>query len=140
MRLLPGFGRDWLDTILKELSCKWDCEYRIISLGQGYESSPEGGLLEILEEATLRELGKTKKEAEILPFVSMGSSDGRLLVDCGARVYGYSPVYSWDMTFDRAVTMVHGVDERIHRESVALGCRILAIAVKKAAGEEKAYD
>lgn len=137
VRLLPGFDRSYLEEILKDLSRRWDCEYTIVSLGQGYESSPEGEFLEILEQATLEALGRTKEEAEILPFVSMGSSDGRFLVDSGARVYGYSPVYSWDMTFDSAVTMVHGVNERIHRDSVALGCRVLSLAVRRAAAEEE---
>lgn len=140
VRLLPGFGESWLREVLEELSRKWDCEYAIVSLGQGYESSPEGAFPEILEEATLEELHKTKEEAELLPFVSMGSSDGRFLADTTARVYGYSPVLSWDMTFDSAVTMVHGVNERIHKDSVEFGCRVLTRAVRRAAGEEKTND
>ncbi len=160
VRLLPGFGRDYLESILNDLSRKWDCEYTIVSLGQGYESNPEGELLTILEQATSAALRQTEdagvgsvpaqvsgahgmdapKEdgrARILPFVSMGSSDGHLLTDTGARVYGYSPVLSWDMTFDTAVSMVHGVNERIHRDSVAFGCRVLTEAVRRAAGEEE---
>lgn len=137
VRLLPGFDESYLTRILNELSRKWDCEYTIVSLGKGYESSPEGEFMTILEWATLEALGKTKVEAEILPFVSMGSSDGRYLVDSGAHVYGYSPVYSWDMTFDTAVSMVHGVNEKIHKDSVLLGCRALTLAVQKAATEEE---
>jgi acetylornithine deacetylase/succinyl-diaminopimelate desuccinylase-like protein len=137
VRLLPGFDESYLKKILNELSQKWDCEYTILSLGKGYESSPEGEFMSILEQATLEALGKTKEEAEILPFVSMGSSDGRYLVDSGAHVYGYSPVYSWDMTFDTAVSMVHGVNEKIHKDSVLLGCRALTLAVRKAAEKEE---
>ena len=89
VRLLPGFGQKYLQEVLKNLAEKWDCSYRIVSLSQGYESSPDGEMLKILEEATLEILGKTKEEAEILPFVSMGSSDGRFLA--GGRHSG-SPV------------------------------------------------
>lgn len=137
IRLLPGFGEDSLREILKDLSQKWDCEYTVLSLGKGYESSPGGAFMHILEEATLAALGKTREEAEILPFVSMGSSDGRFLVDSGAHVYGYSPVYSWDMTFDSAVSMVHGINERIHKDTVLLGCRVLTQAVRRAAAKEE---
>ena len=91
----------------------------------------------ILEDATLEALGKTREEVQILPFVSMGSSDGRFLVDSGAHVYGYSPVYAWDMTFDSAVSMVHGINERIHKDSVLFGCRVLTQAVRKAAAKEE---
>ena len=80
VRLLPGFGQKYLEEVLKNLAEKWDCSYRIVSLSQGYESSPDGEMLKILEEATLEILGKTKEEAEILPFVSMGSSDDALSV------------------------------------------------------------
>ena len=59
-------------------------------------------------------------------------------MDAGAHVYGYSPVYAWDMTFDTAVSMVHGVNEKIHKDSVCLGCRVLTQAVCKAATEEDA--
>ena len=136
VRLIPGFGRSFLTELLDSLAEKMDCEYRILSLSEGYESDPQGAFLEALEASTLEILGKNKSEAEILPFVSMGSSDGRLLAGTKARVYGYSPVYSWDMTFDSAVTMVHGVNERIHRDSVEFGSRVLTLAVKRAAGEE----
>lgn len=137
VRLLPGFDEAYLTETLNKLSQKWDCEYTILSLGKGYESSPEGVFMTILENATLDVLGKGKGEAEILPFVSMGSSDGRYLVDSGAHVYGYSPVYAWDMTFDSAVSMVHGINERIHKDSVLFGCRVLTQAVCKAAAEEE---
>ena len=123
----------YLEEVLKNLAEKWDCSYRIVSLSQGYESSPDGEMLKILEEATLEILGKTKEEAEILPFVSMGSSDGRFLADLDTKVYGYSPVYAWDMTFDSAVTMVHGINERIHRDSVVFGSKVLTLAVCRAA-------
>ena len=136
VRLLPGFGREYLTGILEDLARKWDCTYEITFLGQGYESSPQGNFLKILEQATLEQRGKTRQEAQVVPFVSMGSSDGHLLVDCGAHVYGYSPVLPWDMTFDTAVSMVHGVNERIHRDSVLFGCRVLTQAVEKAAKKE----
>lgn len=137
VRLLPGFGRDYLEEKLRELAEKWDCRWEILSFGAGYESSPRGGLLSLLEDATREVLGDEGQTAEILPFVSMGSSDGHFLAEPGARVYGYSPVLARDMTFDTAVTMVHGVNERIHRDSVLFGCRVLTLAVQRAAGEER---
>ena len=136
VRLLPGFDREYLTTILDDLSRKWDCEYRILSLSTGYESSPEADFLRILDNATKKVWGP-EGDIQILPFVSMGSSDGRFLVDSHARVYGYSPVYPWDMTFDTAVTMVHGVNERIHKKSVVFGTDVLTEAIKEAVREEK---
>lgn len=138
VRLLPGFGRDYLEGVLEALAKKWDCDYEILSLSQGYEADPESPLLRLLERSTREALGDPK--AQILSFVSMGSSDGRFLVDLGARVYGYSPVYLWDMTFDTAVTMVHGVNERIHKDSVRLGTEVLHRAAVYAVKEETRND
>lgn len=138
VRLLPGYGRDYLEGVLEKLAQKWDCDYEILSLSQGYEANPESTLLGQLERATQEALGDPK--AQILPFVSMGSSDGRFLTGLGARVYGYSPVYLWDMTFDTAVTMVHGVNERIHKDSVRLGTEVLSRAAVYAVKEEIKND
>lgn len=104
VRLLPGYGTAYLKEITDRLAEKWDAECRILSFSEGYESQPEGGLIGCLEEATKMELGEDGKRAEVLPFISMGSSDGRFLVPMKAKVYGYSPVLSWDMTFDQAVS------------------------------------
>ncbi|MPN10661.1 hypothetical protein SDC9_157956 [bioreactor metagenome] len=55
----------------------------------------------------------------------MGSSDGHFLAPLKANVYGYSPVPGWDMTFDTAVRMVHGINERIHIDSVSFGSKVM---------------
>lgn len=134
VRLLPGLTEEYLRGVLDGLARKWDCGYRILSLSQGYESSPDSRFLGLLEQATQQALGQTR--AELVSFVSMGSSDGRFLAPLGAHVYGYSPVYPWDMTFDTAVTMVHGINERIHKDSVRFGTRVLTLAVQNAVREE----
>lgn len=135
VRLLPGYSKEYLENLLAQLSQKWECDYEITNFASGYENQPEGRVLEILEEATLHNLGKTKEQVGILPFVSTGSSDGHYLT--GARVYGYSPVLSWDMTFDSALQMVHGINERIHKESLIFGCEVLKEAVEKLVGKEE---
>ena len=130
IRLLPGYGEDYLKEVLNRIAARWDVEYEIEACTAGYEASGEGDLLYCLGKATDDILGKEGVCVELLPFISMGSSDGRNLTGCGASVLGYSPVYAWDMTFDEAVKMVHGVNERIAAASVRLGCNILTEAVK----------
>ncbi|RHP36540.1 M20/M25/M40 family metallo-hydrolase [Lachnotalea sp. AF33-28] len=127
VRLLPGYGRDYLERVAGELARMYDASYEVESFSEGYESVVEGSLPAALSKCTKAEFSDGR--TEFLPFISMGSSDGRFLVPLSARVYGYSPVYDWDMTFDSAVLMVHGRNERIHRDSVGLGSRILTAAV-----------
>ena len=98
------------------------------------ESGSTYGLQAFLKGSVTLE-GETLRGEDILR-----SSDGRFLTGLGARVYGYSPVYLWDMTFDTAVTMVHGVNERIHKDSVRLGTDVLSRAAVYAVKEEIKND
>lgn len=129
VRLVPGFDRNYLETVTAPLCEQFDSTCELLHLGEGYESNPAGEWPAALEAATLAALGDKAGDSQLLPFLSMGSSDGRYLAPIGARVYGYSPVLAKDMTFDTAVGMVHGVNERIHRDSLLFGCRVLAEAV-----------
>ncbi|MDD3409271.1 MAG: M20/M25/M40 family metallo-hydrolase [Eubacteriales bacterium] len=131
VRLLPGYPREALERLLDKLAKEWDCDCTIDALSDGYESEI-GPLAQTLEEATLAQLGRHDGSVRMLPFISMGSSDGHYLAPLRANVYGYSPVLSWDMTFDTAVRMVHGVDERIHEQSLSFGCKVLSTALRAA--------
>jgi len=132
-RLLPGYGLSYLESTVRPLAEKWGAELRIISFSEGYESEA-GNTLHLLEDCLQEELPQPRKPVALVPFLSMGSSDGRFLQPLGASVYGFSPVLPWDMTFDQAVRMVHGVDERIHRDSLDFGCRVLTRAARRLAG------
>lgn len=134
VRLVPGYGRDYLEAVTQPLCKTFDCECEVVTFNEGYESNCEGDLPACLEAATRETLTTCGEEAEWLPFLSMGSSDGRFLAPLGARVYGYSPVLAKDMTFDTAIGMVHGVDERIHVDSVRFGCDVLTKAVLRTVG------
>lgn len=132
VRLLPGFDPAQLTRHLDDFARRWRCAYKVERLSTGYES-PAGRFAQVLERATLDCLGDEAKNTRLLPFISMGSSDGHFLAPLHANVYGYSPVLSRDMTFDTAVRMVHGVDERIHAESLSFGANVLKEALLQAA-------
>ena len=132
VRLLPGFGRAYLEAIARPLAKKWGAELSV-SFSEGYESEA-GDTARIFSDCLKRELGPGGQETELVPFLSIGSSDGRHLQPLGASVYGFSPVLPWDMTFDQAVRMVHGIDERIHRDSLEFGCRVLTRAARRLTG------
>lgn len=127
VRMLPGVGREAVEALADEAARRWQCTYAL-QFTPGYASDGDGPVFEALRAATLAHV-QADGPCQVVPFVSMGSSDGRFLAPLGARVYGYSPVYAWDMTFDTAVQMVHGVNERIHERSLELGCAVLADAV-----------
>lgn len=131
VRLLPGFDEAWLRALLEPIAERFDAEFRVDSFHAGYESDISGPFSQCLAQATAA-LSAQPEHTVFLPFVSMGASDGRFLGPLGAKVYGYSPVLAFDMTFDTAVQMVHGIDERIHRDSLLFGCKVLCRALQDA--------
>lgn len=127
VRLLPGMQKDVLERIFTDRANAFDADWAWMSYSEGYEGQGSE-LLDIME----KETGE-----RVVPFLSMGASDGRYLAPLGARVYGYSPVLPSDVTFDQAVSMVHGVDERIHVDSVTFGAQVLTCVVACATNEAR---
>jgi len=139
VRLLPGFDLAYLEAVTKPLAEKWGAQLRVLSFHPGYESDA-GEPVYVLEECLNREYTGDDGPVPLVPFLSMGSSDGRFLQPMGASVFGFSPVLPADMTFDQAVRMVHGVDERIHRDSLVFGCRVLTRAARRLCGVAERED
>lgn len=124
-RLLPGCGRRDLENYLDILTAETRGEYDIIEFREGFVADHHSELFDTLEQ----ELARRQPEARVVPFVSIGGSDGRFLAPLGAKVYGWSPVLP-ELTFDRVVSLVHGVDERIPVDSFLFGCENLRGVLK----------
>lgn len=130
-RLLPGYSRDWLESTLSRLTEGVNADLQITAFDAGFESpqssgsrshgsSRDGGLFDSIR----RIMGRRIPEADVAPFLSSGGSDGRFLTGLCDVIYGFSPVLP-DLTYDRAISMVHGVDERISVESLWFGAEVL---------------
>lgn len=122
-RLLPGEDQAGLEALLAPIAESYALHMQVDAFSPGYASDVRGGLFNLLAAATGECLGQA---VPVLPFFSIGSSDGRHLAPLGASVYGYSPTFAWDITFDTAVPMVHGDNERIHPDSVRFGADVLS--------------
>lgn len=121
IRLLPGVTRDMVVEKINHIADGLGAEWEILSFSSGYDSSHDGDLFRELSDTVLE---KTPGY-QVVPFIATGGSDGRLLDGYGSRVYGFSPVLDWDMTFEKAVSMVHGIDERISIDSLVFGTDVL---------------
>ena len=65
-------------------------QLRVLSFHPGYESDA-GEPVHVLEECLNREYTGDDGPVPLVPFLSMGSSDGRFLQPMGASVFGFSP-------------------------------------------------
>lgn len=108
--------RSLVTSILGDSSAAWE----IVSFEPGFESDPASPLPGILE-ASCRRYGL---DAELLPILALGRTDGRYIGTAGASVFGFSPVLFGD-SFTEVLKRVHGNDERICLDSFYFGCKVL---------------
>jgi acetylornithine deacetylase/succinyl-diaminopimelate desuccinylase-like protein len=125
VRLLPGVSREDVERKLAELCEGLPIDWEILSYQPGYDSGCEGALFDRFCSV----IPQMIEGAAVVPFIATGSSDGRYLKEYNSRVYGFSPVLAEDMTFEQAVTMVHGINERISCDSIGFGATTLFQAV-----------
>lgn len=125
-RLLPGVTREQLEEKLSQLvqDLPVSVSWKIESFTAGYESDFESPLFESFDQRIRAELAGSK----VVPFIATGSSDGRHLLPYRSRVFGFSPMLP-DITFEKVLPMVHGVNERIPLDSLVFGTKILYEAI-----------
>ncbi|MHC0039078.1 M20/M25/M40 family metallo-hydrolase [Pseudoneobacillus sp. C159] len=104
--------KEYLHTILGDLQV----QYEILEFSQGYEIEVRRDDLSLFEKV----LQKDIPNAQVVPFLSIGGSDSRHLKHYQSQVYGYCPVLP-DLTFDKVIKMVHGINERIPIHSLLFG-------------------
>lgn len=125
-RMLPEVTHAALQSHLKSVMEGLNGSCEILSFSRGYESEIDPAQLKILEEI----LQEDCPSHRIVPYLSIGSSDGRHIAPLGAQVLGYCPV-DIDMPFDEVIKLVHGVDERISIHSFELGLKQMTKLVQK---------
>ncbi|MGM0837272.1 MAG: M20/M25/M40 family metallo-hydrolase [Bacillota bacterium] len=119
-RIIPGISKEEIESELQRLIAGRDIEFEIQSFEEGYESTFESSLFEQMNIV----LQGYIPNATVVPFLSVGSNDGRHVKHLQSKVYGFSPMLP-DMTFERVLPMVHGVDERLPLESLKFGIQVL---------------
>jgi acetylornithine deacetylase/succinyl-diaminopimelate desuccinylase-like protein len=115
-RPVPSVNKETYEKLLETILGDLPVQYEILSFSQGYESEINHDHLALFE----KELQTEVPNAKVVPFLSIGGSDSRHLTGFNSQIYGYCPMLP-DMSFDRVIKMVHGVNERIPLESLRFG-------------------
>ena len=114
--MTEGRVREIVASLLRGSAALWE----IAAFEPGFESDSASPLPAMLE-ASCRRYGL---DAELLPILALGRTDGRFIGTKGASVFGFSPVLPRD-EFREVLKRVHGNDERIGLDSFFFGCRVL---------------
>ncbi len=115
-RTLPFVDEGAVKSYIEELIKGLPVDYDLFQFSQGYETKLNDQMLKLFEQNLQGEV----KDAVVVPYLSIGSSDGRHLLPYQSKVYGYCPMLP-DMSFDKVIKMVHGVNEKIPLESLRFG-------------------
>ncbi|MBE4908518.1 M20/M25/M40 family metallo-hydrolase [Bacillus luteolus] len=115
-RPVPSVNRESYEKMLDTILAGLPVEYEILSFSQGYESYINTEHLALFE----KEVRKEIPNAKVVPFLSIGGSDSRHIDSSQSQIYGYCPMMP-DMSFDKVIKMVHGINERIPLESLRFG-------------------
>lgn len=92
----------------------------------GYDQTIDPTLHLIIEDR----LKESFPEAKTVPFMTIGSNDGRYFQQAGAKIVGYCPMLP-HMTFDKVLPLVHGVNERISIKDYEFGITQLTAILKR---------
>jgi acetylornithine deacetylase/succinyl-diaminopimelate desuccinylase-like protein len=120
LHLVPSRTREYAERVLRDVFDGVDAGYEITDFRAGFVSDLEGPAFESLRRSAATRLGG----AELLPVFALGQTDGRFLGALSCDVYGFGPVLP-SIPFSEVLTLVHQKDEKMTRDSVLIGVRII---------------
>jgi acetylornithine deacetylase/succinyl-diaminopimelate desuccinylase-like protein len=103
-----------VEQIVEAVEPSASIEWHSMNAGYDQELSEE---LRSLMQNILEEGGV---QAVVVPFMTIGSNDGKYFHERQAKVLGYCPMTS-EMTFDKVLPLVHGINERISVKDLEFG-------------------
>lgn len=115
-RPVPGVSEKDIEQVFQEVVKGTTAYFTIDQFSEGYETKLDGKVQTLIQTALEMEV----PQAVAVPFLSIGGSDGRYVAPNGGQVIGYCPVLP-DLTYDKAIQLVHGVNERFPLESLRFG-------------------
>lgn len=130
-RLLPGQDRDYLHFHLKQaLGKKLFKEIEIVPIlnEPGTRTEPNDLLYQNIAE-TMKEI---TPDATLVPFLVPGNSDSKEFKYLNIPTYGFSPMHEdEDMPVDEALTLAHGINERISIDNLLLASEFIYRLIQK---------
>lgn len=130
IQLIPSRNRQDVEKMLDDIFEGLDMVYSITQFKKGFASDCNNYFYKTLEELVTSYL----ENAKVIPVYALGQTDGRFLGELPCHVYGFSPVTK-KIPFETVLKLVHQVDERIDKESIIVGTKIIYEWINKLGGE-----
>jgi acetylornithine deacetylase/succinyl-diaminopimelate desuccinylase-like protein len=116
-RFLPGFEKEWIETV-QELAGD-DVEIEWLHRDIAVETTFDGAIVDAMCTALKAE----DPEGVPVPYLMSAGTDAKSFSALGIRCFGFSPLLlppELDFT-----ALFHGIDERVPINSLQFGCRVL---------------
>ncbi len=121
IRTLPGDGTDEAEAVL--LDALGDAAGHVTITGRRGEAGSGSPVDTALWRSLRRIAAREYPDAPLVPFMNVGGSDARFFRRLGAVVYG-AGLYSQRVISGDFFSMLHGTDEQVDVESLALMTRL----------------
>jgi acetylornithine deacetylase/succinyl-diaminopimelate desuccinylase-like protein len=116
-RFLPGFEKEWIETV-QELAGD-DVEIEWLHRDIAVETTFDGAIVDAMCTALKAE----DPDGVPVPYLMSAGTDAKSFSTLGIRCFGFSPLLlppELDFT-----ALFHGIDERVPINSLQFGCRVL---------------
>lgn len=130
-RILPSYSGGDLEGELDALLGDLDVRFSVEVEREGHDV----GLDNELYECCCEVIAELDPGSQVMPFVTIGNTDGRFLEPQGITCYDFAPHRGLDV--EDAISRAHGVDERLSVESLMFGLQATANVVGKLALDEQ---
>ncbi len=132
-RILPHITREEFEEKIRNAVNDLPVTLTVLRYAQGYEARVDESVTDLLLE-TLRRYDS--EIADLLPFITPGSNDGKYLRPLGCDVVGFAPLAK-EQSFTDIMPLIHGIDERISLDSIEFCTRVLTdVCIAYLTGEE----
>lgn len=123
-KLLPGTTREDIESFIQKALKEIEAEWEIESFQEGFVNDADSNTSIASEfQNAIRKFGF---DAELLPFLALGKTDGRFLDN--SHVLGFSPVCD-ETPFADVLNKVHKPDESISVNSFVFGTQVMREAI-----------
>ena len=119
-RLVPGISQREFREAISNLLDKIDIDWEITSFDKGFVCDIDSQVTKKMAQ-TIKKHGS---QADLVPFIALGRTDGRFLGDTYSNIYGFSPLTEKD-SFVQVLRKVHNIDESITKDSFFFGARVI---------------
>lgn len=125
-RFIPGIAREEAMEEVRDIVGPFGVTVEPIESSPGAETGVDSELYEAIEAS----VADIDPKGRMIPFLVPGATDGRFLVEQGAKIYGFIPIKPQG-DLKETMNSVHGRNEKISIDNLEFGSKLILDILEK---------